>query len=178
MAVTRTTSPPSRYRNVFLAGIVIGVVVTLILSALSSSGGVSKDDISKINDRLGAIEQKLVTPTPAPVSFASPAPGAQTISVINKDPKGAIGQTVELTGKVSNAHQGVGFTVVDADGSFLWVHTHDKLPATTATVKGTVTELKDQLAQWKNETGWPADDSALTTKLRNEKIFVEGTSVS
>ncbi len=176
MAVPRASSQ-NRLRNVFIAGIVIGVFATLILSALfGSKGSVSKADLDQVGDRLSAIEQKLTTPTPAPVP--SGAPGSVTVSSINKEPKEQTGKEVTVTGKVSNAHQGVGFTLVDADGSFLWIHTRDKIPGETATVKGTVTELKDQLAQWKNESGWPADDAALTTKLRNEKIFVEGSSLS
>jgi hypothetical protein len=72
----------------------------------------------------------------------------------------------------------VGFILVDADGSFLWVHTNANIPKQTATVKGKITKLTDQLSQWKNEPGWPADDTTLTSRLREEVIFVEAEDVS
>lgn len=177
MAVPRSSMQSNRTRNVFGAGLALGVILTLILTSLGGDEGVSRNDIERINERLGAIDQKLQTPAPAAASATS-APGAVTISSINKNFREQIGKSVELTGKVSNAHQGVGFTLVDTDGSFLWVHTKDKIPSGNATVKGTVTELKDQLAQWKNEPGWPAEDATLTTKLRDEKVFLEALSVT
>lgn len=177
MAIQRSSIQPNRFRNVFGAGVVIGVLLTLILGSFGSNEGSADNDLKQINERLGAIEQKLVTPTPQPATSTA-APGVATISSINKNFREQVGKSVELTGKVSNAHQGVGFTLVDADGSFLWVHTKDKVPTGNATVKGTVTELKDQLAQWKNEPGWPAEDATLTTKLRDEKVFIEAQSVT
>jgi hypothetical protein len=178
MAVPRTTGP-NRTRNLFLIGLVAGFVIAAIIGALRPrAAGVSDTDIGKINDRLSAIEQKLTTPTPAPASSSSPSLTDQTIAGLNKDPKSHVDQTVTVTGKVNSAHQGVGFILVDNDGSFLWIHTHDKIPSAKATVHGKIQSLTDQLAQWKNESGWAADDSSLTAKLRDEKIFLEADSVS
>mgnify|MGYP001272748523 CR=1 FL=1 len=87
-------------------------------------------------------------------------------------------QTVTLTCNLQSPTEGVGFLLVDGDGTYLWVHTKSKIPTGTATVKGKVEELKDQLSQWKNEPGWPDNDTALTGKLREEKIFIEAESVS
>lgn len=177
MAVT-PTSNPHRLRNVFLIGVGSGIVVALILGAIFGGGDkVSRRDIDRIDKRLSAIEQKLATPTPQPSVSASPKV-ALTVGQINKDPKSFTDQTVELTGKVSSPHQGVGFVLQDTDGTFLWVHTHDKIPTGNASVKGKITELKDQLSQWKNEPGWPDNDSALTAKLRDEKVFVEAENVT
>jgi hypothetical protein len=170
------SSDTNRTRNVFVAGIVLGVLAVLLLKAVTPNND-SSADLQQINERLAGIERQLQTPTPAPASSDKPS-GNVSISQINKSPTTFLDQTVEVTGKVSSKHEGVGFILVDQDGTFLWVHTKDKLPAATATVKGKVTQLKDQLAGWKNETGWPADDSALTAKLRDEKVFLEAESVS
>lgn len=181
MAASRNAGTnPNRYRNVFITGLVLGIIATILLKALFGEAGVKQSDIADINTRLESIDQKIsATPTPAPISAATAAgTSAVTISSINKDPQAHVGKEVTVSGKVTNAFQGVGFIMVDTDGSFFWVHTKDKIPAATATVKGTVNELKDQIAQWKTEPGWPADDSNLTTKLRTEKIFVEASSVS
>lgn len=177
MALNPTPSRSSQTRNILLIGIVVGAVAALLLSTLVRGQTVTKGDLNEINDRLGAIEAKLATPSPKPSSSESPGLGSATISQINKDISDYVGKTVEVQGKVQSPHQGVGFILVDADGSFLWVHTKDKIPTATATVKGTVEELKDQLTQWKNEPGWPDNDTTLTAKLRNEKAFIEAESV-
>lgn len=176
MAVPRT-STPNRARNIFIAGLVLGFIVALLLGVMRpKTAGVAKTDLDQINDRLGAIEQRLTTPTPEPSASANP--GELTISAINKDTKSAIEKKVTVTGKVTNPTEGVGFMLVDTDGSFVWVHTAAKIPASKATVQGKVVILADQLAQWKNEKGWPADDATLTAKLRNEKVFIEAENVS
>lgn len=177
MAVTPTAAP-NRLRNVFIAGIVIGIVGSFLFSLILPNSNVSSADIKKVNDRLDVIEAKLTTPTPTPVASSAPDAASATISKINKNPTTFIGQTVSVSGKMNSAHQGVGFIALDNDGTFLWVHFKDKLPTGTVTVKGKVTELKDQITQWKTETGWPADDSALTARLRDEKVFIEADSVS
>lgn len=178
MAISsRNTSASDRLRNVFIAGIVLGLIAAWILSALFGGKDDSAAELQKVNQRLDAIEQKLATPSAAPVSSSSQANDV-SISAINKNPRNFIGQSVDLTGKVTSANEGVGFVLTAPDGTFLWVHTKSKLPTGSASVKGKVTELKDQLATWKNESGWPADDSALTAKLRDEKVFIEADSVS
>ncbi|MSU76237.1 hypothetical protein EXS54_02075 [Patescibacteria group bacterium] len=177
MVLNPTPSRSTQTRNVLLIGIVVGAVAALLLSTLVRGQTVTKGDLNQINDRLGAIETKLATPSPKPSSSESPLPGSVTITQINKNVSDYIGKTVEVSGKVQSPHQGVGFILVDTDGTFLWVHTKDKIPTGTATVKGTVEQLKDQLAQWKNETGWPDNDSTLTAKLRDEKAFIEAESV-
>lgn len=172
------TSAPNRLRNVFITGIVVGIVFSFIVSLIIPDPQVSSEDISKVNDRLSAIEDKLKTPTPAPAASGNPG-SSLTVSALNKDFKSYIGQEVTVTGKLSSPHQGVGFVLADSDGTFLWVHTKDQLPSgPNVTVKGKVTELKDQLATWKTESGWPADDATLTAKLRDEKIFIEAVSVN
>ena len=172
-------SQPNRLRNVFITGIVVGIVFSFLVSLLTPDAAVSGDDLKKVEDRLAAIETKLETPAPAPASSAAPNAATLTLAALNKDYKTYVGQDVTLTGKLNSAHQGVGFILADTDGSFVWVHTKDQLPAgPNVTVKGKVTELKDQLATWKTETGWPADDATLTAKLRDEKIFIEGSSVN
>ena len=176
MAVHHSTNP-NRIRNVFLIGIGVGLVVAFLFSALTPNSAVSGEDIDRVNERLDAIERKLVTPTPLAQSSSEPTTGSATVAQINKDPSSFIDKEVTLTGKINSPHQGVGFILVDTDGSFVWVHFKDKLPSSSATVKGKVVELKDQLAQWKTEPGWPADDTTLTAKLRDEKVFVEATSV-
>ena len=170
------SSNPNRIRNVFLTGIGAGLVLAFLFSALTPDSGVSSKDIDGINQRLDTIERKLATPSPLPQSSASPS-SSVTISQINKEPRSYIDQEVTLTGKINSPYQGTGFILVDTDGSFLWIHFKDKLPTSSATVKGKVTELKDQISQWKTETGWPADDSTLTAKLRDEKVFLEATEV-
>ncbi|HEY8108636.1 MAG TPA: hypothetical protein VIF43_01350 [Patescibacteria group bacterium] len=167
---------PNRIRNAFLLGAGVGVVIALVLGALIRGGAASADDLKGVEERLTAIEEKLATPTPVPK--ASAAPESLTLSAINESPEKHIGQTVELSGKVSSEHQGVGFILVDADGSYLWVHTNANIPEGTATVKGKVVKLEDQLAEWKSEPGWPDDDTTLTSRLREEVIFVEAEDVS
>ena len=175
MAISHSTNP-NRSRNIFIGGIIVGIIATLIVSGLASGSSVSKSDIDKVNQRLDAIDQKLnATPTPAPAATAA---SGVTISSLNKDPLSHAGQSVSVTGQVSMPYPGIGFVVSDTDGSFFWVHTKDKIPSGTVTVKGTITQLKDQLTTWKNDPNWPADDTALTTKLRNEKVFIEAQSVS
>jgi hypothetical protein len=170
-------SNQNRLRNVFITGIVVGIVFSWIISLITPDAAVSSEDLKKVDDRLSAIETKLQAPTPAPQ--ASAATSALTLSALNKDYKTYIGQEVTVTGKINSPHQGVGFILIDSDGSFVWVHTKEQLPSgPTVTVKGKVEELKDQIAGWKNETGWPADDATLTAKLREEKIFIEGSSVN
>lgn len=164
-------------RNVLLIGIAIGAVAALILSAVVRGDSVSKRDLNDITDRLAAIETKLATPTPTPRPSNMATPGSVTVSQINDNPTTYTGQDVALTGKVSSAHQGVGFALLDPNGTFVWVHTKDQIPTGNATVKGKVTALKDQLSQWKNEPGWPDNDAALTAKLRDEKVFIEASSV-
>lgn len=176
MALNPTPSNQSQTRNVLLIGIVIGAIAALILSAVVRGDSVGKKDLNDINDRLAAIEAKLETPTPAPQASSAPA-GSVTVAQLNDNPDQYVGQTVELTGKVSSPHQGVGFVLNDPNGTFVWVHTKDKIPSGTATVKGKVTELKEQLNQWKNEEGWPENDATLTAKLREEKVFIEAESV-
>lgn len=178
MAVAHSTNP-HRLRNVFLVGIVVGAIGTLMLGSLRPGSEVTKRDVQKIDDRLAAIEKKL-SPSPSPISVASPGPDGLTIAQINKekDPKIFVDRTVELSGKVSSVHSGVGFILVDTDGTFIWVHYKGKIPSNTATAKGKIVELKDQIAQWKNEPGWPDNDSALTAKLREEKIFLEAENVT
>lgn len=178
MAVTHTASNPNRLRNVFLAGIAVGLVAAFILSLLMPDAQVKSADIERLEGRLDTIEKKLATPTPHPSSSASPSASSVTISQLNKTPATYVGQEVTLTGKVSSPHQGVGFVLVDTDGTFLWVRTKDKIPTGNATVKGKVEELKDQINTWKTEQGWPDNDAALTAKLRDEKIFIEASSVS
>jgi gas vesicle protein len=177
MALNPSPTNPHQLRNILLIGIVIGAVAALILSAVVRGDSVGKKDLNDINDRLAAIEAKLATPSPTPQPSGSPIAGSVTVSQINQDPNTYVGQTVDLTGKVSSAHQGVGFALLDPDGTFLWVHTNQKIPTGNATVKGKITALKDQLSQWKNEQGWPANDAALTAKLREEKAFIEADSV-
>lgn len=167
---------PNRIRNAFLMGIGLGAVAALILGALVRGGAASADDLKGVEERLAAIEEKLATPTPAPEPSA--AAESLTLSQVNESPEDYIGQTVELSGKVSSEHQGVGFILVDADGTYLWVHTNDNIPEQTATVKGTVTKLEDQLSEWKTEPGWPDDDTTLTSRLREEVIFIEAEDVS
>ncbi|MDP4000255.1 MAG: hypothetical protein Q8Q11_02380 [bacterium] len=167
---------PNRIRNAFLMGIGFGVVAALILGALIRGNAASADDLKGVEERLTAIEEKLATPTPAPKPSA--AAESLTLSAVNESSEKYIGKTVELSGKVSSEHQGVGFILVDADGSYLWVHTNANIPESTATVKGKVVKLTDQLAEWKNETGWPANDTTLTSRLREEVIFVEAEDVS
>lgn len=171
-------SQPNRLRNVFITGIVVGIVFSFLVSLITPDAAVSGDDLKRVEDRLSAIESKLETPAPAPAS--SSAPGASlTLAALNKEYRTYVGQDVTLTGKLNSAYQGVGFILADSDGSFVWVHTKDQLPAgPNVTVKGKVTELKDQLATWKTEPGWPADDATLTAKLRDEKIFIEASSVN
>lgn len=176
MALNPTPSRSPQSRNLFLIGIAVGAIAALLLSSLVRGQTVTKSDLDQVNDRLTAIESKLATPTPQPSPSGSPG-SSVTISQINKNPTQYIGQTVELQGKVQSPYQGVGFVLVDADGSFLWVHTKDKIPSGTAAVKGKVEQLKDQLAQWKNEPGWPDNDTTLTAKLREEKAFIEAESV-
>jgi hypothetical protein len=171
-------SNQNRLRNVFITGIVVGIVFSFFVSLLMPDAAVSSDDLKKVEDRLSAIEAKLQTPTPAPQA-SSAAQASLTLAALNKNYKDYIGQEVTLTGKINSPHQGVGFILIDSDGSFVWVHTKDQLPSgPTVTVKGKVEELKDQIATWKTETGWPADDATLTAKLRDEKIFVEASSVN
>lgn len=177
MALNPTPSNPSQMRNVLLIGIVIGAVVALILSAVVRGDSVGKRDLNDINDRLAAIESKLATPTPAPKSSNSPASGSVSVAQVNENPDTYVGQTVELSGKVSSPHQGVGFVLMDPNGTFIWVHTKDKIPSGTARATGKVTLLKEQLSQWKNEDGWPENDATLTAKLREEKVFLEAESV-
>lgn len=177
MALNPTPSRSSQGRNLLLIGIVVGAIAALLLSSLVRGQTVTKGDLDDINDRLATIEDRLATPTPQPVASGSPLASSVTISQINKNPDQFIGQTVELQGKVQSPYQGVGFVLVDADGSFLWVHTKDKIPSGTATVKGKVEQLRDQLAQWKDEPGWPDNDTTLTAKLREEKAFIEAESV-
>ncbi len=167
---------PNRIRNAFLIGAGVGAVAALLLGTLIRGGAASSSDLERVEERLAAIEERLATPEPTPTPSA--APQSLTISALNESPESHIGEEVELTGKVSSDHQGVGFVLVDADGSFLWVHTDAKIPSGSATVKGRVTELKDQLALWKNEDGWPDDDTTLTSKLREETIFIEAADVS
>ena len=152
----------------------------MLLAALTPDNAVSKKDFERVESRLAGIEQKLSTPspTPQPSPDASPGPGSVKITSVNRDAKTFTGQTVELRGRVTTPYEGVGFAIADTDGTFLWVHFKGKLPAGNATVKGKVTELTDQVAQWKNEAGWPDNDANLTAKLRDEKIFVEAESVS
>jgi hypothetical protein len=176
MALNPTPSGQSQARNVLLIGIVIGAIAALILSALIGGDSMGKKDLNEINDRLAAIEAKLQTQTPKSEASSSPA-GSVTVAQINESPDKYVGQTVELSGKVSSPHQGVGFVLNDPNGTFIWVHTKDKIPTGTATVKGKVTQLKEQLAQWKNEEGWPENDATLTAKLREEKVFLEAESV-
>ena len=167
---------PNRIRNAFLMGIGFGVVAALILGALIQGGAASADDLKGVEQRLAAIEEKLATPKPTP--RPSGVPKSLTISAVNEAPEKHIGQTVELSGKVSADHQGVGFILVDADGSYLWIHTNANLPEGTATVKGKIVKLTDQLADWKNEPGWPDNDTTLTARLREEVIFIEAEDVS
>lgn len=168
----------NRIRNVFISGIVVGIVFSFVVSLIMPDAAVSSEDIEKVNDRLSAIEAKLQTPTPAPQASAS-TQSTVTLSELNKNAKQYAGQEVTLTGKINSPHQGVGFILIDSDGSFVWVHTKEQLPSgPTVTVKGKVEELKDQIATWKTESGWPADDATLTAKLRDEKIFVEASSVN
>lgn len=178
MAVPR--SAPNRQRNILIVGIVLGIILSLVVGALRPGSAVSKQDITELNDRLDNIEQKLTSPPPSPQASASgsPEPGLLTLTQLNKEPQEKVGQVVTVTGKVTNAYQGVGAIVSAADGTFVWVHTNSQLPSGTVTVKGTVNELKDQIATWKNEQGWPDDDSALTAKLRDEKIFIEAESIT
>ncbi len=175
MAVSRS-SAPNRFRNVFFLGVAIGLVVAVIANLLLPNGDVSKKDITAITDRLSAIEAKLATPTPAPAASASPQ-AAVSVAAINAKPNDFTDKVVDVTGKVNSPHQGVGFILVDSDGSFLWVHSKDKIPTGAVTVHGKVSKLTDQLSQWKNEPGWPEDDSALTAKLKNEKIYIETVGV-
>lgn len=177
MALNPTPSNSNQMRNVLLIGVVIGAVAALILSAVVRGDSVSKRDLNDITDRLAAIEAKLATPTPTPRPSNAATPGTVTVSQINNNPTSYIGQDVDLTGKVSSAHQGTGFALLDPNGTFVWVHTKDQIPSGNATVKGKVTALKDQLSQWKNEQGWPDNDAALTAKLRDEKVFIEASSV-
>ena len=170
-------SNPNRIRNVFLTGIGVGLVLAFLISLMIPNSDVSARDIDDINQRLDGIERKLATPSPAPFSSASPAANSVTVAQINKEPSAYLDKEVTLTGKINSPHQGTGFILVDTDGSFLWVHFKDKLPTSSATVKGKIVELKDQLTQWKSEPGWPADDSTLTAKLRDEKVFLEATEV-
>lgn len=173
----RSTNP-NRNRTIFLSGLAGGIIVSLLFSALTPNSAVSGKDIEQLDQRLAGIEKKLETPSPLPQNSASPSADGVKISAVNKDPKSFVGQTVELKGKVSSSYEGVGFVIVDTDGTFLWVHFKGKLPTGTATAKGKVTELTDQLTQWKNEPGWPDNDATLTAKLREEKVFVEAESVS
>ncbi|MDP9211762.1 MAG: hypothetical protein M3N59_00600 [bacterium] len=167
---------PNRIRNAFLIGAGFGIVGALLLGALIRGDAASSGDLQRVEERLAGIEERLATPEPTPEPSA--APESLTISGVNEDPDAYVGQTVELTGKVSSEHEGVGFILVDADGSFLWVHTDAEIPSGTATVKGTVTELEDQLATWKNEPGWPENDTTLSSRLREETIFIEAEDVS
>lgn len=167
---------PNRIRNAFLLGLGFGVVAALVVAALVRGNAASADDLKGVEERLTAIEEKLATPTPAPKATA--AAESLTLSTVNESPEKYIGQTVELSGKVSSEHQGVGFILVDADGSYLWIHTNANVPEGTATVKGKVTKLTGQLAEWKNEPGWPDDDTTLTSRLREEVIFIEAEDVS
>lgn len=176
MAVPRSDS--TRQRNILVVGIVLGIILSLIVGALLPKSAVSKQDIDDLNGRLDSIEQKLSSPVATPQASGSPDPGELSLTELNKEPKAKVGQVVTVTGKVTNAYQGVGAIVSAADGTFVWVHTNAQLPSGTVTVKGTVNELKDQIATWKNEQGWPEDDSALTAKLRDEKIFVEAESIT
>ena len=176
MALNPTPSNQSQTRNVLLIGIVIGAIVALILSAVVRGDSIGKRDLNDINDRLAAIEAKLETPSPLPQASSAPA-GTVTVAQINENPDQYVGQTVELTGKVSSPHQGVGFVLMDPNGTFVWVHTAAKIPSGNATVKGKVTQLKEQLNQWKDEDGWPENDATLTAKLREEKVFLEAESV-
>lgn len=176
MALNPTPSNQSQARNVLLIGIVIGAIAALILSALVRGDSVGKKDLEDINNRLAAIESKLETPSPLPQASSTPS-GSVTVAQINDDPTKYVGQTVELSGKVTSPHQGVGFVLNDPNGTFIWVHTKDKIPSGTATVKGKVTQLKEQLNQWKNEEGWPENDATLTAKLREEQVFLEAESL-
>lgn len=178
MPMPRSTSPNQR-RPIFLAGLAGGVVLCLLVAALTPDSGVSAKDLERVESRLAGIEQKLTTPTPSAQPSAEVSPGAGVkISAINKDPTSFIGQTVELQGRINSPYEGIGFAVVDTDGTFLWVRTKGKLPTGTAKVRGKISELTDQVAQWKNEPGWPENDANLTAKLREEKIFIEAESVS
>jgi len=183
MAVSHSANP-HRFRNVFFIGVAGGVVLALVIGAILPGGGVSKNDVNKINDRLSAIEQKITPSSPQPAVTVSgggasqPGTGTVTVSVLNKDPNSYLDKTISATGKVSNSHEGVGFFLTDTDGTYVWVHFKGKLPAGSATVKGKATAFKDQLTQWKTENGWPADDATLTAKLRGEKIFIEAETVS
>src|SRR5438105_2656927 len=118
MAVPRSTNP-NRTRNVFLIGLIIGAVLILLINAIRpKTAGATKSDINQINNKLSALEQRLATPTPQ--ASASPSVSGPTISQINKDPTGNTDKTVEVTGKVNSPHQGVGFIIVDTDGTYLW----------------------------------------------------------
>ena len=167
----------NRPRNIFLAGIALGLLAAVIIAALRPDPAVSKADLDQVSERLAAIETKL-TAAPTPVTSASPSASGEGIAALNKDPGGQLGKSVTLTGKVSSAAQGTGFILTDTDGSFVWVHTKERIPSDNATVTGTVVELNDQIAQWKNEPGWPDNDANLTARLREEKVFVEGATVN
>lgn len=177
MAVNPSANP-NRLRNVFFVGVAVGAIGMLLIVLIKPSSGVSKQDIDRLDERLAKIEKKLSEPTPTPQVSASPKVGGQAVSAINKNPKDYIDKTVEVSGKVNSAHQGVGFILVDTDGTFVWIHYKGKIPSGSATVKGKVVELKDQLSQWKNESGWPDNDAELTAKLRDEKVFIEADAVS
>src|SRR5688572_27998775 len=101
MAVSPSTGP-NRLRNVFITGIVVGIIFSFIVSLIMPNAEVSSADIEKLNDRLSAIEDKLKTPTPAPQASAS---ATLTVSALNKDYKNYLDQEVTLTGKLNSPHQ-------------------------------------------------------------------------
>jgi hypothetical protein len=175
MAAARYSSS-NRVRNVFIAGIVAGLVLSWIIGAIIPNGSSSEKDLQKINDRLSAIEQKLATPTPAP-QVDSAAQPSTTVSGINKSPAQFIDKNVEVVGKITNPVQGVGFFLQDQDGTYIWVRWKESVPSSSASVRGKIVEFKDQLATWKTEQNWPDNDSSLTAKLKGEKVYLEADSV-